>query len=63
MSLSKAVAYAIKSMELEGFEFTSEEKEMWNKIANGELPLSAADQAAIDFDKRMRELYPDKYSN
>jgi hypothetical protein len=37
MNISKAVAFARKSLELEGFEFTPEEIEIQNKLARGEV--------------------------
>lgn len=59
---NQSVKYAINSMEMEGFKFTPEEKAMWDKIAAGELPLSAAKEAAAEFDRQMRERFPEKYS-
>ena len=49
MNRKKAVEYALQTHRLEGFEYTAKEKEMWNKIANGELPLDAAFENAAAF--------------
>lgn len=61
MNRKKAVQYAVNSMEMEGFNFTPAEKKMWSKIASGELPLSAAKGHAEEFDRQMRQKFPDKY--
>lgn len=53
MNIAQAVAEAIHSMEMEGFKFTPEEKEMWRKIASGELPLDAARQDAEEFHRKV----------
>lgn len=42
MNRKEAVEYALQTHRLEGFNYTPQEKEMWDKIANGELPLAAA---------------------
>lgn len=42
MDIADAVAYALHSMEMEGFAYTEAEKRLWGRIAAGELPLSAA---------------------
>lgn len=49
MSRKKAVEYALQTHRLEGFNYTPQEKEMWNKIANSELPLAAAFEDAVTF--------------
>ncbi|WP_371381838.1 hypothetical protein [Sporomusa aerivorans] len=61
MELSKSVAYALNTMKIEGFTFTSEEEAMWKRIATGELPRSAAKEEAAEFDKFMRARFPEKY--
>lgn len=58
MDHAAAVFHALHEMELEGFVFTAEEKTLWEQIGRGELPLSAARDHAIEFDKRMREKFP-----
>ena len=58
MNRAQAVTYALHSMVLEAFMFTSAEKQLWAKIGRGELPLSAASDTAAEFDRRMRRLYP-----
>ena len=49
MNRKEAIEYAIQTHRLEGFNYTPQEKEMWDKIANGELPLSAAFEDAAAF--------------
>ena len=61
MKREKAVRYAINSTEMEGIKYTSQEKEMWEKIAKGELPLEAALEDAQKFDRQMRESNPELY--
>ncbi len=61
MERKDIVKYGLHSMELEGFQFTAEEKVMWDKIAAGELPLSADKEDATEFDRLMRECFPEKY--
>lgn len=61
MPRRNSVRYAINSMEMEGFAFTPDEKIMWEKIAAGELPLSAAGEDAVEFDRIMRKRFPEKY--
>jgi len=63
MDRKQSVKYALNTMEMEGFKFTVEEKAMWDKIATGELPLSAAEKDAAEFDRIMREKYPEKFGN
>lgn len=58
MNRAQVVAYALHSMELEGFVFTSAEKQLWEQIGRGELPLSAASDAAAEFDYQARQLHP-----
>ena len=61
MERKKSIRYALKTMELEGFTFTVQEKELWDKIASGELPRSVAKADAAEFDRLMREKYPEKF--
>lgn len=61
MNRAAAVDYAIHEMELEGFVFTSSEKQLWEQIGRGELPLSAVSDAAAEFDRLARCLYPQCY--
>ena len=49
MDRKKAVEYALQTHRLEGFNYTPQEQEMWDKIANGELPLSVAFDDAAAF--------------
>ena len=49
MNRKKAVEYALQTHRLEGFNYTPHEKEMWDKIASGELPLDAAFEDAAAF--------------
>lgn len=49
MDRKKAVEYALQTHLLEGFSYTPKEKEIWDKIANGELPLDAAFKDAAAF--------------
>lgn len=61
MERKKAVEYALQTHRLEGFNYTAQEKEMWNKIASGELPLSAAFEDADDFVRQLREKHPEVF--
>lgn len=61
MDKQQSVNYALHSMELEGFIFTDDEKKMWAKITNGELPVEAAREDAREFDRQMRVKYPKLY--
>lgn len=61
MDMAQAVAYALHSMTLEGFVFTSAEIQLWKQIGRGELPLTAASDAAVKFDRLARCLYPQCY--
>ena len=58
MTRAQAIANALHSMRLEGFCFTSAERRLWAKIGRGELPLSAVSDAAAEFDRLARCLYP-----
>lgn len=58
MTRAQAVAHALHEMELEGFIYTAAEKRLWAKIERGELPLSALSDAATEFDRLARCLYP-----
>ncbi|MEA4835286.1 MAG: antitoxin VbhA family protein [Anaeromusa sp.] len=49
MNRKEAVEYALQTHRLEGFNYTPQEKEMWDKIANGEIPLDAAFKDAAAF--------------
>lgn len=62
MNRRESVLNAIRTMELEGFVYTQKEKELWEKIAKGELPLSAANEDARNFDKVMRGRTPENYA-
>ena len=57
----KAVEYALQTHRLEGFNYTAQEKVMWNKIANGELALSAAFEDAEDYIRQLREKHPEVF--
>lgn len=59
--IREAVSYALHSMEMEGLSFTPAERQLWAKIAAGELPLEAAREDARKFDQQMRELHPEKF--
>ena len=61
MTRAQAIANALHSMRLEGFYFTPSENRLWAKIGRGELPLSAVSDAAAEFDRHMRHLYPQCY--
>lgn len=55
MERDQAIKYALNSMRMEGFEFTQQEKEMWEKISKGELPLEAARKDAENFHRQISE--------
>ena len=57
MNRKKAVEYALQTHRLEGFNYTPHEKEMWDKIANGELPLTAAFEDAAAFAAAIPQKY------
>lgn len=61
MNRKDSVKYAMHSMEMEGFNFTPDEKAMWEKIAADELPMSEARVQGEAFDKLMRSKFPEKY--
>lgn len=61
MDREAAVRWAIKNMELEGFVYTPEEMEMWDKIARGELPIEYALEEAQRFNEEMRKRFPEKF--
>lgn len=63
MSLEKAVNYAINSMEMEGYKFTPQELEMWDKIKKGELPLEYVWEDAANFERLMREKHPELFAD
>ena len=55
MNRKKAVEYALQTHRLEGFNYTPQEKEMWDKIANGEFPLDAVFKDATAFAAAIQE--------
>lgn len=63
MNRAAAVRHAIHEMDLEGFEFTASELEMWEKIARGELPLEYAREEAARFHEEMRKRFPEKFDD
>lgn len=63
MNRANAVKYALNSMEMEGFHFTDDEKNMWQDIATGKLPLSAAKERAQELHRIMRAKFPEKFGS
>lgn len=57
MDIKKAVEGAMKSMEMEGFTFTEEEKALFEKVKNGEL---TTDDILRISDERIAKLRKEK---
>ena len=61
MTIEKSVANARHSMELEGFVFTTDELILWQRVADGELPLDDLMDTFERFDLDMRQRHPELY--
>ena len=61
MNRAEAVHAAIRSMQLEGFEFSQDELDAWQKVANGEMSLDDLLETFVRFDTEMRQRYPELY--
>lgn len=61
MNRAQAVENAVQSMQLEGFVFTPEELDVWEKVAAGELSLDDLLETFIRFNCDMRQKYPELY--
>lgn len=61
MNRAEAVRAAVRSMQLEGFVFSQDELDAWEKVALGELSLDDLLETFVRFDTEMRQRYPELY--
>lgn len=58
----RAVEYAVASMKMEGFEYTFQEKDLLEKIAEGKLPLKVLDEQINEKIEQVKMMRPECFS-